>query len=61
MTFNMDATWCTNESCSEKTKCWRWMGYFEGEFLDPQLVRHYDGGPDCEHMISTDTGRKERK
>jgi hypothetical protein len=48
---NEDATWCTNEKCTAKTKCWRWTGFFEGDEIDISMLRQHPGGDDCKHII----------
>ena len=48
---NEDATWCTNEKCSCKTNCWRWLGFYESEDIDPHLVRKHKGGDNCKFKI----------
>ena len=49
--YNEDATWCTNQECSCKVDCYRWIGFWEGEQLDPALVRHYEGGETCSMKV----------
>jgi hypothetical protein len=48
---NEDATWCSNEKCIIKTKCWRWLGFCEEGEVDPGLVRKYNGGNNCRHYV----------
>lgn len=47
---NEDATWCVNERCCCKLSCHRWSGFYEGT-PDPLVLRLYEGGPSCPHLI----------
>lgn len=53
--YNEDAVWCTNEKCEVKTRCWRWIGFYEEDSgIDPQSVRHFEGGEKCAHRVVRD-------
>jgi hypothetical protein len=57
----IDARWCTNEACSEKTSCGRWIGFYEGDSLDPRLMQKHGGGPGCEYKLSLDEKLPEKE